>query len=141
MRYLLAVTLMIGLALAPAQGQEAAAPDAATLSVGEWVAQGMQDGRLAARQQSTGGRFLGGFVAGAGLGLLGTGLVYALASGSPDVPAEHLVAIQEQPAPYQVAFQEAYKRDIRARRQQNAVIGGLVGTAAFVTVWLVATSQ
>lgn len=145
MKYLFALAILLAISpVALAQQNTAAAVPAsepvAAVSASEIMAQGMLDGRMAAQQHSTGGRFVGGFAAGFGLGLIGTGLVYALASGTPEVPLQQVMLIQDRPATYQTAYQEAYRRDIKSRRQSNALLGGLAGTAAIVTVIVAASN-
>jgi hypothetical protein len=138
MRYSLIFVVSILLS-ALAVGQvtpEATGPAAAETSSTEYAAQGLLDGRHAARQQPVGGRFVGGFAAGLGLGLIGTGVVYAIASGPPEIPGDQLLAIADRPAAYQQTYQQAYRDDLRKRRQSQALMGGLAGTAVFVTVFL-----
>jgi hypothetical protein len=135
MRYLFILYLV--LAVTPAAiAQASDSAEAVSPSASELVALGQLEGHSAAQQVPTSGRFVGGFAAGFGLGLIGTGIVYAIASSTPDVPETQMALIQAQPAAYQAAYQEAYRRDIKSRRQSNALIGGLVGTAAVVTLIL-----
>ena len=100
-------------------------------------AQGTLDGQAAAEDKGTAGWAVGGFVSGVGLGLIGTGVTYALAAGSkPKPPANKLAAIQSPDANYRLAYQNAYESGVKRKRKRSALVGGLVGTATFVAVIL-----
>lgn len=99
-------------------------------------------GQALAERQAVGGRFAGGFVSGLFLGLIGTGIAWAIA-GSDDTPlptaeASQLTRVNPD---YHLFFQQGYSTKLKARRKSSALTGGLVGTATFVTIYLVATSN
>jgi hypothetical protein len=123
---------------AAAQGGVAAAAPA---SVDSAPAAAMLHGQALANQQSVGGRFAGGFAAGFFLGLIGTGIAWAVA-GSDDtpVPSTHASQLASSNPNYNLAFQQGYSARLKSRRKSSALTGGLVGTAVIVTI-LLATQE
>jgi predicted lipid-binding transport protein (Tim44 family) len=99
-------------------------------------------GRAAAERPGMGGRFAGGFAGGLTLGLIGTGVVYAIAAGSnADLPAEQAAQVSGASPEYREAYQQAYRDRLRSRRKSSALTGGLVGTALIVTIVLASQSN
>lgn len=108
----------------------------------ELFARGTLDGRTAAEDKSTGGWFAGGFVSGVSLGLVGTGVMYAItASSNPKVPADRLTAMQDRGPNYVTAYQESYREAVKRKRRRSALIGGLTGTATIVAIVLSTSSN
>lgn len=98
-------------------------------------------GKALAERQAMGGRFAGGYVSGLFLGLIGTGIAWAVA-GSDDTPlpaAEASQLVNTNPN-YQLFFQQGYETRLKSRRKSSALTGGLLGTATFVAIYIVATS-
>lgn len=101
----------------------------------------MLHGQALAERQPVGGRFAGGLASGLLLGLIGTGIVWAVA-GSDDtpVPIAHALQLANANPNYNLAFQQGYSARLKARRKSSALTGGLVGTATVVVLYLAATS-
>lgn len=102
------------------------------------MARGMMDGKAAAQGVGTGGWLAGGIASGVALGLIGTGIIFAVASSSGvELPPERRVAMSsagETPV-YQQAFQQEYERTLKSRRKGAALGGGLLGTALFLLLY------
>ncbi len=102
---------------------------------------GILRGRAAADQHSTSGNLLGGFAWGIFLGLIGTGIAYAIASGSDtSVPPVEAVRLSLAPAPFAQGFQAGFSEQMKSKKKSSALTGGLLGTALFVVIYLSATS-
>jgi hypothetical protein len=101
------------------------------------AAEGMLEGRMAAKNQGTGGYVAGGFLGGLTLGLIGTGIVYLVAASSAtEVPAGQQVVMINTPPDYRAAYIDAYGHEIRSKRKTSALVGGLAGTATFLVIYL-----
>jgi hypothetical protein len=79
---------------------------------------------------STGGSFAGGLGLGLVLGLIGTGIAYAVAS-EPEPPYEAISRDMEETC--RSAFIEGYKREGKTRKRSAALTGGFVGTVIVAT--------
>ncbi len=102
-------------------------PDVTTIS--PEAEPGSEAGRTEASNVSTAGWLVRGFIGGALLGPIGTGVAVAKAGSS----AESAAAAAAQARPlgdlaYARAWQDAYLNRLRMRRQRSALIGGAVGT-------------
>ena len=105
-------------------------------------AQGTLDGEVAAADKGAAGWALGGFASGVGLGLIGTGVTYGLAaSSSPKLPATEMASIQNRSADYRLAYQNAYADRVKRKRKRSALVGGFVGTATIVAVFVATGTQ
>jgi len=134
----LCALLVLGARPAYAQAPAAAPQPSATDSS---AAAAVLQGRALAETRGTGGRFAGGFVSGVLLGLIGTGIVYAIA-GSDDtsVPALDAARLSTANPTYSLSFQQGYSERLKARRKSSALTGGLLGTLTFVVIYVSATS-
>ncbi len=97
------------------------------------AARGREEGEAAAGQTGTLGWVARGFVGGALLGPIGTGLAVNFAGNSADaagVEAAGQLPLQE--LAYSTAWRQAYIERLRGRRQRATLIGGAVGTGVLV---------
>lgn len=138
LRTIVGVLLLAGLANTSAYGQtiESAAPaDGAT---------GLLDGRSAANATSTGGWLAGGFASGLFFGLIGTGVVYAIAGSSEaELPPEYFPSVQAKGSAYMLGFNQGYVQRLKSKQKKAALIGGLTGTAisTAIVVALISSSD
>lgn len=126
---------VLALALAPgiARAQEIRA------AVPNPMAEGALEGQRAAEMVGTSGYFAGGFISGITLGLIGTGIAWAVASSSDvSIPASTQAAIQANGPEWVYAYQTAFAERLKARRKSAALSGGLLGTAAFLVIFVAA---
>jgi hypothetical protein len=93
-------------------------------------AQGQTEGSGVGQGGWMAGGLAGGFLG----GCIGGGIVWLVASG--DTPSH----IPDGPGEFQRGYIEGYKASTKSKKQQNAMIGGLIGTAVAVTVVLLVTS-
>ncbi|HLL83382.1 MAG TPA: hypothetical protein VK420_12045 [Longimicrobium sp.] len=129
------LTLLLACISAPAAAQQQAPPATTQPTTADVVAQGTMDGRSAAEGKGTGGYFAGGIVGGLTLGLIGTGITYAVAANSTaEVPSTDLIVARERGAAYTEAYQAAFRDRVKGRRKSSALTGGLLGTAVLVAV-------
>ncbi|HEY8468351.1 MAG TPA: hypothetical protein VIL18_01850 [Longimicrobiales bacterium] len=106
------------------------------------MAAGIVDGELAAQSPGTVGWGIGGFASGLFLGLIGTGVTYALAgSSNADLPPAIMASLSDRSPEYRMGFQQGYANKLRARRKSSALIGGALGTAVLVVAVISATSE
>ena len=144
MRWSRAVVLCSLVALVPEAlpAQHASAGGTTGTAADSTASAAVLHGRAAADRRSLGGRFAGGLASGLLLGLIGTGITYAIA-GSDDASLSAAEAAQLASANpvYSLAFQQGYTERLKARRKSSALTGGLLGTAAIVTIVLVANSS
>ena len=95
------------------------------------------DGRIAADSRDASGWFLGGYLCGVGGGLIGTGIVWALASGSgSDVRDTEAVLIRDRGTRYTRGYIEGHRERMRSERKANGVAGGLLGTLTSVVMYV-----
>jgi hypothetical protein len=134
----LCVLLVLGALPAYAQDPAAAPPPSPTDSS---AAAAVLHLRALAETRGTGGRFAGGFASGLLLGLIGTGIVYAIA-GSDDtsIPALEATRLSTASPTYSLAFQQGYSERLKSRRRSSALTGGLLGTLTVVVIYVSATS-
>jgi hypothetical protein len=90
---------------------------------------GKQDGE----NISTGGSVAAGLAGGVLLGLIGTGLVVLLQS---DSEPSQLAMNNLEGDDCRYAYIEAYENKSLSKKRSSALIGGLIGTALFVAVYL-----
>lgn len=93
-------------------------------------------GREAADQAHSGsGWMAGGFVSGILLGLIGTGISWAMANSST-------VDVQRVPEGVESScYREGYASKAKGKNSSNALTGGLLGTAVLVLLVVSATSS
>ena len=95
-------------------------------------AEGQEEGsRISQSKWMTGGIF-GGCLA----GCVGGGILWLMA-GSGDSP----VYIPEGPNEYRLGYIEGYKDATKSKKQQSALIGGLIGTAIFTAFAIILVTQ
>jgi hypothetical protein len=150
LRYSFLSTLTALALLAPAAAAQQPAQQGRrdSLSVGEpaaasaaLFAQAQSDGRVAAASVGTGRWAIGGFASGFFVGLIGTGVSWALAgSTNAEVPPEKRLLIASQPIAYQQAYEKGFADKVRSNRKSAALTNGLLGTALFLTIFVSATS-
>lgn len=86
-------------------------------------------------QHSSMGWFAGGIGAGAGAGFIGTGVITAVpAFGNPQ--PKTIPANQNEPC-----YRDGYKSKAKNKNILSALLGGALGTAAFVAIWYVAMAD
>jgi hypothetical protein len=102
----------------------------------ELVAKAQLEGQAAAKSVGTAGWFGSGVASGVLLGLIGTGVTWAIA-GSSDVnlPPEQKLLVANQPVAFQLFYEKEYAAKVKSRRKSSALKGGLIGTAAFVLLY------
>lgn len=100
------------------------------------MADGYTDGRIAAESRSTGGSFGGGLVCGVLTGLIGTGILWG-ATGGDEVPMDLISSYHSKGSDYAMGFANGYKEVTKQRKRGARLGGGLLGTAAFVMLFLV----
>lgn len=126
---------VLALVLAPgtAQAQEVKA------AVPHPMDEGPLEGERAAEVVGTNGYFAGGFVSGLALGLIGTGIAWTVAGSSEvAIPATTQAGIQTNGPEWVYAYQTAFAERLKARRKSAALSGGLLGTAAFLVIFVAA---
>jgi hypothetical protein len=134
----LAATLLLApLAAAQEPAQQGKLDSAsAAAAAAAALAQGKADGQAAAATVGTESWYFGGFLSGLLVGLIGTGVSYALAASSGvELPPERRLLVSSQAAPYQQAYEKAYVGKVKSKRKSNALTGGLLGTATFLTIY------
>jgi hypothetical protein len=105
------------------------------------VAQAHGEGQMAAANVGTGGWFAGGFASGVVLGLIGTGITWAIAANSGvELAPDKRLLISSRSATYQQLYEKAYGDKVKAKRKVSALTGGLLGTATFVVIYLSAVA-
>jgi hypothetical protein len=105
------------------------------------VAQAHGDGQMAAANVGTGGWFAGGFASGVVLGLIGTGITWAIAANSAvEVPPDKRLLLANKPVAYQQLYEKAYGDKVKSKRKISGITGGLLGTATFLVIYLSAMS-
>ena len=124
------------------QSQPAGATQAGTPTVADAMAQGRLDGSVAAQSVGTGGWMAGGVVTGLLTGLIGTAVIWAVAGSSDvSVPADRRLQIASQPPTYQQSYEAGFGEKLKSKRKAAALGGGLLGTAAFVLLYVSATAD
>lgn len=100
--------------------------------------QGYSDGSRAGKKADSGNASLVGMACGLMLGgFLGTGIAWIAMDGS-EVSPFVLSKIDHRGTDYVLGFKEGYKIQSRKERKEQAVMGGVAGTAILAVVYLVA---
>jgi hypothetical protein len=106
------------------------------------LTQAQAEGQLAATSVGTGAWFGGGFASGLLLGLIGTGVTYAIAANSnAELPPDRRLLVMNQPLAYQQAYEKGFADKVRSKRRTSALTGGLLGTATILVIYLSAISD
>lgn len=139
MRHLLSLAVAGLLVAAPLSAQQQPAPQQsgqpapAASTEAELIARAQLDGQNAAMNVGTGGWATGGFVSGLFVGLIGTGVTWAMAgSSNVELPPDKRLQIASSPASYQQLYERAFAEKVKSKRKSSALKGGLLGTATFV---------
>ncbi len=106
------------------------------------VIQATAEGQAAAANIGSSGWFAGGFASGVVLGLIGTGITWALAANSQvEVAPDKRLLISSRSATYQQLYEKAYGDKVKSKRKVSALTGGLLGTATILVVYLSAMAS
>jgi hypothetical protein len=98
---------------------------------------GLAEGRTGASRHGTGGWFAGSFATGVALGLIGTAIMYFGAESSESFPnAAESAALDVKPPMFARGYREGYTTELKSRKKNSALIGGLAGTATIVAIIL-----
>ena len=141
-RSLLYVIVPMALAAVPVGAQEPAQqarPDsvAAAQDTTALILQAQAAGTASGARVGAGGWFAGGFASGLILGLVGTGVTWALASYSEvQLPVERQAMIANQTGGYRQVYEKSFSDRVRMKRKSAALKGGLVGTGIVLTLFL-----
>jgi hypothetical protein len=101
--------------------------------------QGYRDGERQA-DAAKAGKFGTGLVVGALTGLLGTGIGYFVV-GPKSLDGSAMMKSAEKGDEYQLGFRTAWDKRTQSKKRNTFFVGGLLGTAAFVAVYLSANSS
>jgi hypothetical protein len=137
----LALALVLPAVAAGQAQQQGSSPTTPTPLAPDALSRAQLEGQTAAMNVGTGGWFGGSLASGVLLGLIGTGVSYALAASSnADMPPEKKVSITNPDVTYHAFAEKAYADKVRSKRKSAALKGGLLGTAAFVLLYATASS-
>lgn len=105
------------------------------------IARGQLDGARAGEHVGTKGWLVGSYFSGLTLGLIGTGISWAVANGSDaNVSPTQRAGIIDSSATYRAAFEEGFGEKVKSRRKASALTGGLLGTITFVGAYVYYTA-
>jgi hypothetical protein len=99
------------------------------------MAKGMLDGEMHASNISTGGKFATGLAVGVVTGLIGTGIGYFIV-GPKDMDAMIVQAMSGKGEDYSLGFRTSWNKKTASKKKNAFLGGGLLGTAAFVTIYV-----
>ena len=102
-------------------------------------AEGQRDGELLADTVGTGGKAGLGVVVGLFTGIIGTGIGYAII-GPKELSADAAMAQQSKSQEYQNGFKSGWAKKTKDKKRKSFLVGGLLGTAAWITFLLSANS-
>ncbi len=131
MRLIAVAVLAAGLVASPIAAQTPVSDNPPVASSSLTMADGMIAGQAAAQTVSTGGSFAGGFAGGIVLGLIGTGVAYAV-QGPADIPLTLQASNQQHGSDYMLGFNQAFAETSKRRKRGSALTGGLIGTGVLV---------
>ena len=106
---------------------------------GDTVASGLFDGETMGEGLHTGGKFAGGLALGVLTGFIGTGIGYFVI-GPESLTGEALLRNQGRGPDYQLGFKTGWDKKTKSKKRNAFLAGGLIGTAAWVTIIAVANS-
>lgn len=136
-----AVVLVVALffattGIASAQGAPASPVSAGPVPPSsDTMAAGLVDGEMLAEGQRTGGKLGAGLGVGVLTGLIGTGVGYFVIGPEP-LSAEALQRSVGRSADYQLGLKTGWERKTRSKKRNAFLAGGLLGTAAFVAMFV-----
>lgn len=104
------------------------------------TADGMRDGELLAEQKKTGGNLAGGLAVGALTGLVGAGIGYFVIGPESFTP-EAMQMNQGKSSDYQLGFRTSWEKKTKEKKRNAFIAGGLLGTIAFVALYVAATGS
>lgn len=146
-RMLLRTAAMLAVLAATLDAQQPtqqAKPDSASVApdTPALIVQAQADGTTSGRTIGTGGWFAGGFVSGLFLGIIGTGITWALAGYSDvQVPPDRRLLLTNQPATYQQVYEKSFADKVKMKRKSSALRGGLVGTGIALTLFIASAAS
>ena len=103
------------------------------------MAEGQRDAELSAETTHTGGKVAVGVVVGALTGLIGTTIGYFVI-GPQTLSAEAALERENKTPEYQKGYQTGWAKRTKDKKRKAFLIGGLLGTAAFLAT-LISISQ
>ncbi len=106
---------------------------------GDTMAEGMLEGEMLAENVPTAGKMGVGLGVGALTGLIGTGIGYFVVGPEP-LPADVVLRYADKSADYQLGFKAGWEKKSKSKKRNAFLAGGLLGTAAFVVLFVAATS-
>lgn len=118
-----------------AQGPSATVAPAS--SQNDSMAAGLLDGELMAEGHRTGGKFGAGLGIGLFTGLVGTGIGYFVIGPEP-LSAEALKRSLGKSDEYQLGLKTGWEKKTQSKKRNAFLVGGLLGTAALVTLFVAA---
>ena len=101
--------------------------------------QGFLEGERQARGTKA-GKFGTGIVVGLLTGLIGTGIGYFIV-GSKNLDGMAMSRISDKGSDYQLGFRTAWDEKTTSKKRSSFLLGGLLGTAAFVAILLSANAE
>jgi hypothetical protein len=104
------------------------------------TAAGLIDGELLAEGRRTGGQLGAGLGVGVLTGLIGTGIGYFVI-GPDELSAEALRRAEGRSPDYQLGLRTGYERKTKSKKRNAFLAGGLLGTAAWVALFVAANSE
>jgi hypothetical protein len=117
----------------PTSASSGATPSSDASSVAAAVA----EGRELAESEGTGGWFAGGVASGLVLGLIGTAIITVAANNAgSNVPASQQSILAAKSPDYSQAFARGYREKLKSKKRTSALTGGLLGTAAFLVIYI-----
>ena len=96
------------------------------------------DGMLAAEEYYSADSWMElGFASGLLLGLIGAGIITGVSQlGTVDPSPEYLLSLQDKSSIYKISFLIGYSGKAKRKRLSKSLIGGIIGTATFVFIYL-----
>lgn len=131
-----------GIAEAQSAADENSTPSASAAEgrANDTTATGLMDGELLAEGRGTGGQLGAGLGVGVLTGLIGTGIGYFVI-GPDELSAEALQRAEGRSADYQLGLKTGYERKTKSRKRNAFLAGGLLGTAAWVAIFVAANGE
>ena len=104
------------------------------------MAEGQRDAELSAETTHTGGKVAVGVVVGALTGLIGTTIGYFVI-GPQTLSAEAALERENKTPEYQKGYQTGWAKRTKDKKRKAFLIGGLLGTAAWVAAVISVSQQ
>jgi hypothetical protein len=134
------------MATAPSASGATAAPgssgqaEAGSAQGKDTMAAGTIDGEAMAGRIGTKGKIGLGLGVGLVTGLIGTGIGYAVIGPEPMTP-QALQRYSSKGSDYQLGFKTAWDKKTKSKKRRSFLVGGLLGTAAFVAIITVESTK